>query len=51
MLGNQEQYMHKVDVAEIRILRWICGKIRNDRIRNKGFREHLGIASIGDKIR
>lgn len=29
----------------------MCGKIRNDKITNVFFREHIGVASIGDKIR
>ena len=33
------------------MLRWICGKIKKDKIRNELFQEHLGVAIIGDKIR
>ena len=43
--------MHKMDVAEMTMLRWMCGKTRKDRIRNEHFRKHLGVAIIGDKIR
>ena len=38
-------------VVDMRMLRWMCGKSRKDKIRNEGFREHLVVAMIGDKIR
>ena len=47
----KKEYMHKMDVAEMRMLRWMCGKTRKDKIRNEYFREHLRIATIGSKIR
>ncbi|KAJ0765672.1 hypothetical protein HanPI659440_Chr08g0306081 [Helianthus annuus] len=37
--------------AEMRMLRWMCGHTRLDRIRNELFRERLGVASISEKIR
>ena len=46
-----KQHMHKIDVVEMRILRCMCGRTRNDKIRNEHFREHLGVALIWDKIR
>ena len=47
----KKEHVHKMDVAEIKMLRWMCGKTRTDKIRNEDFQEHLGIATIGDKIR
>lgn len=47
----KKQHMHKMDAVEMRMLRWMCGKTSNDRIRNERFREHLGVATIVDKIR
>ena len=47
----KKQDMHKMDVAESRMLRWMCGKTRKDKIKNECFREHLGVATIGGKIR
>ena len=47
----KKQHMHKMNVAKMRMLRWMCGKTRIDKIRNEHFREHLGVATIGDKIR
>ena len=35
----------------MRMLRWMCGHTRLDRIRNVVFRERLGVANIADKIR
>ena len=29
----------------------MCGKTKKDKIRNERFREHLGVATIGDKIK
>ena len=43
--------MHKMDVAEMRMLRWMRGKTRKDIIRNERLREHFGVATIVDKIR
>ncbi|XP_076951351.1 putative sphingolipid transporter spinster homolog 2 [Bidens hawaiensis] len=40
-----------MEVAEMRMLRWMCGHTRLDRIRNEVFRERLGIVSIGEKIK
>ncbi|KAF5774101.1 hypothetical protein HanXRQr2_Chr13g0596381 [Helianthus annuus] len=40
-----------MEVAEMRMLRWMCGHTRLDRIRNNVFRERLEVASISDKIK
>ena len=40
-----------MDVAEMRVLRWMCGKTRKDKIRNECFRNYLEVAKIGDEIR
>ena len=42
--------MRKMDVAEMRMSRWMCGKTSKDKIRSEHFREHLGMASMGDKL-
>lgn len=34
-----------------RMLRWMCGKTRRDRIRNETIGELVGVASIKDKLR
>ena len=46
-----KQHIPKMDVADMRMLMWMYGKTRNNRIKNECFREHLGVAIIGDKIR
>ena len=35
----------------MRMLRWMCGKTRNDRIRNANIRDMVGVAPIEDKLR
>ncbi|KAG5613275.1 hypothetical protein H5410_024556 [Solanum commersonii] len=38
-------------VAEMRMLRWMCGHARSDKIRNEVIREKVGVASVVDKLR
>ena len=47
----KKTHAHKMDVAEMRMLRWMCGHTRLDRIRNEVLRERLEVASISDKIK
>ena len=51
MLSSQQQEVHKMSVAEMRMLRWMSGKTRKDKIRNEFICESLGVAPIGDKMR
>ena len=52
MVVNQEvAYAQNGCIAEMRMLRCMCDKSRNDNIRDERFREHLGVATMGDKIR
>jgi hypothetical protein len=39
-----------MSVAEMRMLRWICGHTRNDRIRNDDIKDKLGVAPIQEKL-
>nr|GEX60239.1 hypothetical protein [Tanacetum cinerariifolium] len=41
----------RVEVAELRMLRWICGKTMIDMIPNRVFRAELDVDSIVDKMR
>ncbi|KAD3066559.1 hypothetical protein E3N88_34439 [Mikania micrantha] len=41
----------KLETAEMRMLRWMCGHTRLDRIRNEVFRKILHVANISDKVR
>jgi len=38
-------------VVEMRMIRWMCGHIRIDKIRNEVIGGKIGVASIEDKIR
>ncbi|WMV39928.1 hypothetical protein MTR67_033313 [Solanum verrucosum] len=44
-------HVHKMHVAEMRMLRWMCWHTRSDRIRNEVIREKVGVASVVDKLR
>ncbi|GJY37540.1 retrovirus-related pol polyprotein LINE-1 [Tanacetum coccineum] len=46
-LGAQE---NRVEVAELRVLRWTCGKFTVDMIPNRVFRAELEVDSIIDKM-
>ncbi|KAF3661490.1 putative dnaJ -like protein subfamily B member 11-like [Capsicum annuum] len=35
----------------MRVLRWMCGITRADRVRNEAIRDKVGVASVEDKIR
>ncbi|XP_045458246.1 uncharacterized protein LOC123668558 [Melitaea cinxia] len=41
----------RVHAAEMRMLRWLCGVTRKDRIRNKNVTGSLKVASVTKKIR
>jgi hypothetical protein len=44
------QHIQKMSVAEMRMLRWICGHTRKYRIRNDDIRDKLGVAPIQEKL-
>jgi hypothetical protein len=48
--ATKGQHILKMSVAEIRMLRWICGHTRKDRIRNDDIRDKLGVALIQEKL-
>ncbi|KAG5575699.1 hypothetical protein H5410_055833, partial [Solanum commersonii] len=41
----------KMHIVEMRMLRWMCGHTRSDKIRNEVIREKVGGASVVDKLR
>ena len=43
-------FEHKMEVTEMRMLRWMCGHTLMDRITNQEFREKLGVAPISEKM-
>ncbi|KAK4350043.1 hypothetical protein RND71_029356 [Anisodus tanguticus] len=42
-------HTQKMKVAEMRMLRWMCGHTMKDKIRNDNIRDRMGVASV--KIR
>lgn len=48
--GVKNQHENKVSVLEMRMLRWLSGKIRRDKIRNDDIRENIGVAPIVEKM-
>ena len=49
--ANKKQHTQKISVAEMRILRWMCGKTRIDKVRNEDIRSLVGVAPIEYKMR
>lgn len=46
-----KKYVDRINVVEMRMLRWISSKIVKDRIRNVDTRDDLGVAPIEDGMR
>ena len=47
---TKRRHVQQLSVAEMRMLRWICGNTRRDRIRNDDIRERLGVAPVEEKL-
>ena len=47
----KNSHIQKLKVAEMRILHWMCGLTRRDRIRSEIIREKVGVTSVKDKMR
>ena len=47
----KHQHVHTMGVAEMRMLRWMCGHTRKDKIRNEDIRGKVGVAEIEGKMR
>jgi hypothetical protein len=43
-------HVQQLSVAEVRMLRWICGHTRRDRVQNDDIRERLGVAPVEEKL-
>ena len=43
--------VQRMKVAKMRMIRWMCGHTRLNRIRNEMTRDEVGVASIEDNIR
>jgi hypothetical protein len=48
--ATKRQHIQKMSVAEMQMLRWICGHTRKDRIRNDNIRDKLGVTPIQEKL-
>uniref|UniRef100_A0A8I6WS22 Reverse transcriptase domain-containing protein n=1 Tax=Hordeum vulgare subsp. vulgare TaxID=112509 RepID=A0A8I6WS22_HORVV len=47
---TKRRHIQQLGVAETRMLRWICGHTRKDRVWNDDIRERLGVAPIEEKL-
>jgi hypothetical protein len=47
---TKRQHVQQLSVAEMRMLRWICGHTRRDRVRNDDICERLGVAPVEEKL-
>ncbi|KAG2578064.1 hypothetical protein PVAP13_6NG184603, partial [Panicum virgatum] len=47
---TKRRHVQQLSVAEMRMLRWICGHTRMDQVRNDDIRDRLGIAPIEEKL-
>ncbi|XP_021753613.1 uncharacterized protein LOC110718985 [Chenopodium quinoa] len=48
---SKKEHIKKMEVTEMRMLRWICGSTLRDRIRNEVIRKKVGVVGIADKLR
>jgi hypothetical protein len=47
---TKRRHVQQLSVAEMRMLRWICGHTRRDRVWNDDIRERLGVAPVEEKL-
>jgi hypothetical protein len=47
---TKSRHVQQLSVAEMRMLRWICGNTRRDRVRNDDIRERLGVTPVEEKL-
>ena len=47
----KNSHIQKLKVAEMRMLRWMCGLTRRNRVKNDVIQEKVGVASVEDKLR
>jgi hypothetical protein len=47
---TKRRHVQQLSVVEMRMLRWICGHTRRDRVRNDDICEILGVAPVEEKL-
>ncbi|KAF3658415.1 putative pre-mRNA-processing factor 6-like [Capsicum annuum] len=47
----KNSHIQKMNVVEMRMLRWMCGLTRGDRVRNETIREKVGVTPVENKMR
>jgi hypothetical protein len=47
---TKRRHIQQLSVAEMHMLRWICGHTRFDRVRNDDIHDRLGVAPIEEKL-
>jgi hypothetical protein len=47
---TKRRHVQQLSIAEMRMLRWICGNTRRDRVRNDDIRERLGVTPVEEKL-
>jgi hypothetical protein len=47
---TKRRHVQQLSVAEMRMLRWICGHTRRDQVRNDDIRERLGVVPVEEKL-
>ncbi|XP_070026013.1 uncharacterized protein [Nicotiana sylvestris] len=47
----KNSHIQRLKVAKMRMLRWMCGHTRIDKIRNEDIRRKVGVAPVDDKMR
>lgn len=45
-----KNFIQKMKVAKMRMLRWICGHSRRDKIRNENIQSKVGVVVVVDKM-
>ena len=50
MLAYKIRHVQQISVTEIRMLHWICGHTRRDRVWNDDIRDRLEVAPIEEKL-
>jgi hypothetical protein len=47
---TKRRHVQQLSIAEMRMLRWICGHRRRDQARNDDIHERLGVTPVEEKL-